>query len=200
MIHLVGRLPTVVSAQGMVASRDKAPPAGAQSFATELAAKLSITGRGLQPVANPLAASPASQQSVTWRSSGGAGFTSLVMPTPGTQPLAPPAASSSSEVQLSFDDAYWAKQPAAVQQLRDIQDPAQKTQVATELAQQGYAIDAPIMVWGWDPQITTQLRQSFGYTWVPSALQQPVEVAPGLTVPGLPSYDPAHPPPGSIAV
>ena len=23
------------------------------------------------------------------------------------------------------------------------------------------------MIWGWDPSLTTQLRQSFGYTWVP---------------------------------
>jgi hypothetical protein len=38
-----------------------------------------------------------------------------------------------------------------------------------------------------------------GYTWVPSALQQPVEVAPGLTYAGA-SYDPSKPPAGSIAV
>jgi hypothetical protein len=101
---------------------------------------------------------------------------------------------------MSFDQAYWASQPAAVQQLQHIQDPTQRTEVATQLAQEGYTIDVPIMAWGWDPQLTTQLRQSLGYTWVPSALQQPVEVAPGFTAPGQPSYDPANPPAGSIAV
>jgi len=100
---------------------------------------------------------------------------------------------------MSFDDAYWANQPPAVQELRDIQDPTQKAADATELANQGYTIDVPIMVWGWDPQITTELRQSMGYTWVPSALQQPVEVAPGLTVNGA-SYNPNGTPVGSIPV
>jgi hypothetical protein len=100
---------------------------------------------------------------------------------------------------MSFDQSYWANQPVAVQQLQNIQDPAQRTQVATQLAQDGYTIDVPIMAWGWDPQLTTQLRQADGYTWVPSAEQQPVEVAPGLTFAGT-SYNPAQPPAGSITV
>ncbi len=98
------------------------------------------------------------------------------------------------------DDAYWAKQPAAVQQLREIDDPDQRLVVGTQLARQGYSVDVPIMIWGWDAGKVTALRQSFGYTWVPSALQQPVEAAPGLTGPGITPYDPLHPPPGSILV
>jgi len=101
---------------------------------------------------------------------------------------------------MTFDQAYWASQPAAVQQLQDIQNPQQRTQVAEQLAQQGYSIDVPIMVWGWDPGTTTAARQSMGYTWVPSAEQQPVEAAPGVTFAGAPSYNPAQPPAGSIAV
>jgi hypothetical protein len=98
------------------------------------------------------------------------------------------------------DDAYWAKQPAAVQQLREIDDRDQRLQLGTQLASQGYAVDVPIMIWGWDAGKVTAMRQANGYTWVPSALQQPVTAAPGLTGPGIIPYDPAHPPVGSILV
>lgn len=117
--------------------------------------------------------------------------------TPSTTTGSTAAASTTSST--SFDDAYWAKQPAAVQQLRDIQDPTERADLATQLTNEGYSIDVPIMVWGWDPQITTEARESMGYTWVPSALQQPVEVAPGLTFNGT-SYNPSNPPAGSITV
>jgi hypothetical protein len=101
----------------------------------------------------------------------------------------------------AFDDAYWAKQPPAVQALRNMQDPAQRTSLATQLAHEGYSIDVPIMVWGWDPSLTTSMRQADGYTWVPSALQNPIELAPGLpAMGGLAAYDPKNPPSGSIAV
>ena len=100
----------------------------------------------------------------------------------------------------SFNDAYWAKQPAAVQQLRTINDQGQRTLMATQLASQGYKIDVPIMAWGWDPSQVTSLRQSYGYTWVPSALQNPIAVAPGLSEPGMQPYDPNNAPAGSIAV
>src|SRR5689334_716345 len=96
------------------------------------------------------------------------------------------------------DDAYWAKQPAPVQQLREIDDPDQRKALATQLAAQGYSIDVPIMVWGFDAGKTMALRQQYGYAWVPSALQQPIELAPGLNFPNMPSYDPSNPPPGSI--
>ncbi len=97
-------------------------------------------------------------------------------------------------------DRYWASQPEAVQVLKDMDDPAARRLKAWDLAMQGHTIDVPIMVWGWDPQYTMELRQSYGYTWVPSALQDTVKVAPGLQMPGMPSYDPNHPPPGSIRV
>jgi len=98
------------------------------------------------------------------------------------------------------DDAYWAKQPPAVQQLREIDDPDARKTMATHLAAQGYTIDVPIMVWGFDAGKTTALRQQYGYTWVPSATQQPIELAPGLSMPGMDPYDPKNPPPGSILV
>ncbi len=100
---------------------------------------------------------------------------------------------------MTPDEAYWAEQPAAVQALQGM-PPDQVGPAAMALAQQGYAIDVPIMVWGWDPLTTMVERQNYGYTWVPSGLQAPVQVPPGLTFPGLPTYDPNNPPAGSIAV
>ena len=109
-------------------------------------------------------------------------------------------ATSSATVTQSANDAYWAKQPAAVQRLRNIDDSGQRAMLAGQLAAEGYSIDVPVMVWGWDASKTTQLRQGFGYTWVPSAMQSPVTAAPGITGGAIIPYDPAHPPAGSIQV
>jgi hypothetical protein len=113
-----------------------------------------------------------------------------------SQPVAAPQ-----DAQQAFDDAYWASQPAPVQALRTMQNQEQRAALATQLANEGYSIDVPIMVWGWDPSITTAMRQAEGYTWVPSALQSPVEDAPGLPSIGtVAAYNPNNPPAGSIAV
>jgi hypothetical protein len=101
---------------------------------------------------------------------------------------------------LNFDDAYWAKQPAAVQALRNMDDQSQRSILAAQLAASGYKIDAPIMVWGWDPSKVTSLRQGMGYSWVPSAFQNPVAEAPGVDDHGSQPYDPTNPPSGSIGV
>jgi len=128
--------------------------------------------------------------------------------TPSQPSSTAPASGSSKESssapvdgQQAFDNAYWAEQPAAVQALRTMQNPGERTALATQLANQGYSIDVPIMVWGWDPSITTAMRQGYGYTWVPSALQNGIQVAPGLPSVGTQAaYDPNNPPPGSIGV
>lgn len=105
------------------------------------------------------------------------------------------------DAQQAFDNTYWANQPAAVQALRTLQDPSQRATLAAQLAGEGYQIDVPIMVWGWDPSIVTSMREAEGYTWVPSALQSPVEMLPGLkTMGGLTAYNPNDPPAGSIPV
>jgi len=105
------------------------------------------------------------------------------------------------DAQQAFDDSYWASQPQPVQALRYMQNPGQREALATQLASQGYSIDVPIMVWGWDPSVVTSMRQADGYTWVPSAMQNPVAVAPGLPSMGsLTAYNPNNPPAGSIAV
>src|SRR5262249_20469390 len=98
------------------------------------------------------------------------------------------SASALAAANFTPTDAYWATQPPAVQALRDMPDD-QRFAAAQQLAQDGYKIDVPIMVWGWDPLVTMTVRQNMGFTWVPSALQQPVAVMPGMDFPGLPSYD-----------
>jgi hypothetical protein len=110
------------------------------------------------------------------------------------------AASTSVESDQSYDDAYWASQPAAVQALRNVDDYNQRTELASKLSAEGYDIDVPIMVYGWDPAKITAARESYGYTWVPSASQTPVEQAPGISTPGGTAYNPNNPPTGSIAV
>jgi hypothetical protein len=101
--------------------------------------------------------------------------------------------------QEQFDQAYWASQPPEVQALPGIAED-QRTARAADLATKGFTIDVPVMVWGWDPYLVMKLRSSFGYTWVPSALQPPIAMAPGVSGMLLPNYDPLHPPPGSIHV
>lgn len=66
------------------------------------------------------------------------------------------------------------------------------------LAFQGFPVDVQIDIWGWDPVKTMRLRAGYGYTWVNAFI--PVSVAPGLSVPSLPPYDPNHAPVGSILV
>jgi len=105
------------------------------------------------------------------------------------------------DAQQAYDDAYWASQPPPVQALRHMQDQNQREAMASQLASEGYSIDVPIMVWGWDPSVTMAMRQAEGYTWVPSAGQKPVEMAPGLPAMGsTAAYNPNQPPSGSIAV
>jgi hypothetical protein len=105
-----------------------------------------------------------------------------------------------------FDVIYWASKPPAVQALQsmplDFTDPAPsgRTDTAMSLATNGYQIDVPIMSWGWDPLLVMTQREQYGYTWVPSALMPPVQMAPGITEPGEIPYDPAHPPTGAILV
>ena len=70
--------------------------------------------------------------------------------------------------QMAEIDAYWAAQPPAVQQLRNVSDFGARSAMAQHLADQGYTIDRAIMVWGWDPLKTMATRQMYGYTWVPS--------------------------------
>jgi len=97
-------------------------------------------------------------------------------------------------------DAYWAAQPPAVQQLRNVADFGARNFLAQQLSDQGYSIDRAVMVWGWDPMQTMLTRKMYGYTWVPSYNQPSLSAAPGFALPGETPYDAGNPPPGSIAV
>jgi hypothetical protein len=99
------------------------------------------------------------------------------------------------------EQAYWAAQPAAVQALQNMPVGPARDQMALQLANQGYSIDTQIMVWGWDPQMTMQIRENQGYSWVPSYGEANIPVGPGLSMPEDPtSYNPGNPPVGAIMV
>ena len=104
--------------------------------------------------------------------------------------------------QIAFDQAYWAAQPPAVQTLQNMDVGDLRNQAAALLASYNYRIDIPIMGWGWDPYNVMKLRQSFGYTWTPSAMESPVQIAPGLPAVfiGLKPYDPKVPTPRAFKV
>jgi hypothetical protein len=150
----------------------------------------------MAPTSAPASASPA----VSPFSIAATSNNSSVTSTSTSAPAPATASGTSGDHTQSFDDAYWAKQPPAVQALRNMGDYDQRTQLAAQLTAQGYDIDVPIMVWGWDPGKITAARQSYGYTWVPSAMQPAITEAPGLSSPGIQAYDPTHPPKDAITV
>jgi hypothetical protein len=218
MIDPAGRVHNLASTQAIVSAGSRSQTSQSQSFAAELSDRLASTIKSKSEAARLPASLPAGQQIVTWRDpspvagSGSAspsgttpqpsGENGLVITFPDTTSAGASKTAANTEASsppMTFDQAYWAAQPAAVQQLQNIQNPTARAQLGEQLAQQGYSIDVPIMVWGWDPATTTAARESMGYTWVPSAEQQPVEVAPGLTFGGT-SYNSANPPAGSITV
>jgi hypothetical protein len=178
---------------------------GSADFQSQLSAALNSTLQkfGIDPSkvnitigdASTTSAPPAPSAAIT----AAAAAASSVTP-PAATTVDPFAAPSDDQIQ-TFDDAYWAKQPAPVQALRKIDDLDDRSALATKLMAAGYAVDVPIMMWGWDPAKVTNLRKAFGYTWVPSGGQQPIDEAPGLGAMGtLHQYDPNNPPTGSIQV
>jgi len=104
--------------------------------------------------------------------------------------------------QAAFDAAYEASlntQQLSLLKLGQAADPT-TTIVAQALATSGVVVDVPVMVWAWDPYFTMLLRAQEGYAWVPSALQPPVQAAPGINFPGAAPYNASAPPNGAIPV
>jgi hypothetical protein len=217
MIHLSVNLANLTRHSGSSSAVSKALTLSSASFGDQLSEALTdtLSKFGIDPTSIKLTVeNVASQNNVARQNSvpqkpavvamaDALGFKGLVPHTPvtSTTPATPASATQKHwYAEDAADDAYWSKQPDAVQKLREIEDPDQRAQIAGQLTAQGYLIDVPVMVWGWDAAKTTQLRQSFGYTWVPSAESQQVSSAPGLTAPGATAYDPAHPPARSMAV
>lgn len=96
-------------------------------------------------------------------------------------------------------DIYWANKPPKVRALRGM-SPETVSLAAKQLADQGFLIDVPIMVYQWEPVTVMGIRLNQGFTWVPSGNQPNIPVMPGLSFPGLPGYDPNNPPADSIKV
>ena len=87
---------------------------------------------------------------------------------------------------VQFDAAYWAHQPPQVQKLQNLSTVTTARRLgAIVLAEQGYVIDVPIMVYGWDPFKIMEARLQYGYSYVPAALQPNVIVAPGVSQAGV---------------
>jgi hypothetical protein len=221
MIDATGRIHNRAAAEEIVSTSSRSQQPQSQTFGAELSDKLAKSSAlpasatasqriapWRDPISTPISTpSRTAPVSTTPTTPAPSGLNGLVLTYPSSPAVGTAGASGAegsaqqpASQAMTFDQTYWASQPAAVQQLQDIQDPQQRTQVAEQLAQQGYSIDVPIMVWGWDPGTTTAARQSMGYTWVPSAEQQPVAAAPGVTFGGASPYNPAQPPAGSIAV
>ncbi len=110
-----------------------------------------------------------------------------------------------------FDAAWWASQPPPVAAMQHFgensnDDPqtiaTNRRNAALQLTSEGYLVDWPIVGEGWGPYATMQgIRVPGHWTWVPSAGQPEVPVAPGIHVPGQPDYNPDEPyPPNSIVV
>lgn len=100
-----------------------------------------------------------------------------------------------------FNSAYWGSFAPEVQALNDMEPfSGERMAAAIALAQKGFCIDGAIQAQGANPFETMKLREGYGYTWIPSLLQAPVPIAPGIMIPGQPMYDAANPPAGSIKV
>jgi hypothetical protein len=156
---------------------------------------------GIDPNAVTVSVAPAASATPSATPFSAAATDGTAMATPASAtPATTSAPTAPSAPAPSFDDTYWASQPPAVQALRSMSDYDQRSQLASQLEAQGYNIDVPIMVWGWDPAKITAARQSYGYTWVPSAEQSPITIAPGISQPGDTPYNANNPPAGSIAV
>lgn len=104
-----------------------------------------------------------------------------------------------------FDNAYWAHQDPEVRKLRTLDLTSfggmnNALRMADALAQRGFLIDIPIMVWQWDPFKIMSQRVAYGYTWVPAARMPNIQKAPGNDEPGRTPYDPTVIPAGAIKV
>ena len=168
--------------------------ANASSLQVNIQATGSQTSGGSQflvTITNPNAAAPTTTSSGSTTPPAPATAATTATTTTVTSSTTPPA---------TEEDAYWAMQPPAVQALRNIDDETARGTLAKQLADEGYTIDVPIMVWKWDPLTTMTIRQNSGYTWVPSGDQPALPTCPNCDVPGLTPYDPNHPPAGSIIV
>jgi hypothetical protein len=155
---------------------------------------ITVTNEGAASTPGSAAAGSSAATASTASAASGASASASSAAASGT-----PTFSAAQLATMTPADAYWDAQPPAVQQLRYMQMD-ERGSYAEQLASEGYTIDVPIMVDGGDPLAVMIQRLEDGYTWVPSGLQPNIPAGPGITFPGLPSYDASSPPPGSIIV
>ena len=192
--------------RGGLLDRPEAPGNLANSFAAQLASVL----EGYLGTGSPSGHLEFSIDAQPGQDSGTRQFVvTLKNSSPAPAPLVAPAATAAAATAppaaekpayATAADAYWAMHPPEVQTLRNIPDLEGRNAKAAELMSKGFTIDSDIMVWGYDPYAAMLNRMGGGYTWVPAAGQPDVPLGPGLSFPGRPSYDPLHPPAGSIIV
>ena len=101
--------------------------------------------------------------------------------------------------QKQFNDAYIASKPLEVQALFSMGSDEARAAKGQELAYK-YLLCKRIDINNGDPWTVMLTWLDLGYTWMPSALQDPLTVAPGLNDQHDPPYDPLNPRPGSIKV
>lgn len=96
---------------------------------------------------------------------------------------------------LAFVKAYWLAQPPAVRVLQHMpSDIGARDAKALELAQQGYNVDVPIMVYDWNPYWVMQVRENEGLTDVRDGTgSRALKVSSNIA--DFPPFDPPPPPP-----
>jgi len=104
--------------------------------------------------------------------------------------------------QAQFDSAWWAAQDPRIQAFKNqpilpSTQGARQTALVT-LAHEGCVVEPVVLLQGWDPWYLYNWAQPLGYTWVPSILMGPVELAPGLSQGSVPTYNPMMIPQGGI--
>ena len=175
------------------------PTSGQNIGATSGSRQFLVTVRDPGTAGGPSNASPGivSPDTTVPQNSLSDALAAVTVKTPATTAV---PATTTQPVYKNEADAYWATQPPAVQVLRTISNESERTAKAEELTKQGYAIDVPIMLWNLDPLSIMSVRKAGGMTWIPAMGQVAPETGPGINFPGMTSYDPAHPPAGSIPV
>lgn len=70
-----------------------------------------------------------------------------------------------------------------------------------QLAAAGFSIDEAVDVWSIERDTIMRRRREMGYTWDYAMGTAPsIRSAPGIRYPGIPMYDPDHPPLGAILI
>lgn len=96
-------------------------------------------------------------------------------------------------------DMFWLYFPVEVRALRDM-EPSERFVYAMDLLARGFLLVGDVMIFEVDPITYINLCFNQGYRWVTAWGDPTVPVAPGITFPGMPSYDPAAPPKRSIPI